>query len=238
EEIQRRGSVAFVRDYLLPRAIDINTMINMDIIGNPFDANGAMNDSMVRLYSAGPNESPSRHAARTIELIASVHVPYMDIGLQDGEDRQNRYSDHMSFSEAGYPAVRFVESLENSSRQHNDRDTIDGVQGAYLTRVTQTILTVVTSLADGLQPPRNMALRDADNGLRTLVWEPIPGASGYIVALRRPNALAYDYFEINEPNTTSVTWDGFVPTRFVGLAIAARDAEGLMGPLSPEFTIR
>src|SRR5690606_15523860 len=183
EEIQRRGSVAFVRDYLLPRAIDINTMINMDIIGNPFDANGAMNDSMVRLYSAGPNESPSRHAARTIELIASVHVPYMDIGLQDGEDRQNRYSDHMSFSEAGYPAVRFVESLENSSRQHNDRDTIDGVQGAYLTRVTQTILTVVTSLADGLQPPRNMALRDADNGLRTLVWEPIPGASGYIVAL-------------------------------------------------------
>jgi hypothetical protein len=238
EEIQRRGSVAFVRDYLLPRAIDINTMINMDIIGNPFDANGAMNDSMVRLYSAGPNESPSRHAARTIELIASVHVPYMDIGLRDGEDRQNRYSDHMSFSEAGYPAVRFVESLENSSRQHNDRDTIDGVQGAYLTRVTQTILTVVTSLADGLQPPRNMALRDADNGLRTLVWEPIPGASGYIVALRRPNALAYDYFEINEPNTTSVTWDGFVPTRFVGLAIAARDAEGLMGPLSPEFTIR
>jgi hypothetical protein len=238
EEVQRKGSIAFVRDYLLPRAIDINTMINMDIIGNPFDANGAMNDSMVRMYSAGPNESASRQAARTIELIASVHIPYMDIGLQDAEDRQNRYSDHMSFSEAGYPAVRFVESLENSSRQHNDRDTIDGVQGAYLTRVTQTVLTVVTSLADGLQPPRNMALRDADNGLRTLVWEPIPGAAGYIVALRRPNALAYDYFEINETNTTSVTWDGFVPTRFVGLAIAARDAEGLMGPLSPEFTIR
>jgi hypothetical protein len=238
EEVQRRGSIAFVRDYLLPRAIGINTMINMDIIGSPWDANGAMNDSMVRIYSTGPNESPSRHAARMIELIASVHVPYMTIGLQDAEDRQNRYSDHMSFSEAGYPAVRFVEGLENTSRQHNDRDTIDGIQGAYLTRVTQTILTVVTSLADGLQPPRNMALRDADSGLRTLVWEPIPGAAGYIVALRRPNALNYDYFEINEPNTTSVTWDGFVPSRFVGLAIASRDAEGLMGPLSPEFTIR
>jgi hypothetical protein len=37
---------------------------------------------------------------------------------------------------------------------------------------------------------------------------------------------------------TSVTWDGFMPDRFTGLAIAARDARGLMGPLSAEFKIR
>ena len=238
EEIQRRGSIAFIRDYLLPHNVDLNVMLNMDLIGNPLNASGAISDDILRIYSSGPNESSSRHAARTLELLTSIHVPYMSISIQDAEDREGRYGDHMSFSEAGYPAVRFVESLENPTRQHNNRDTIDGVQAAYFTRVTQTILTLTTSLADGLNPPRNMALRDAGNGARTLVWEPIPGASGYVVALRRPNALRYDRFEINEPGTTSVTWDGFVPDRFVALAIATRDAEGLVGPLSPEFIIR
>ena len=238
EEINRRGSLAFVQSYLKPRNIDINVMINLDIIGSPMDSNGAMDPSNVRIFSAGPNESASRQAARMLELLALNHVPYMALSVQDAEDRENRYGDHMSFSEAGYPSVRLTESLEDRSRQHNDRDTIDGVQGAYFTQVTRMILTIVTSLADGLRPPRNIALRDSGNGTRTLVWEPIAGASGYVVALRRPGALRYEQFEINEGDSTSVTWDGFVPDRFAGLAIAAKDSEGLMGPLSPEFAIR
>jgi hypothetical protein len=197
-----------------------------------------MDTGTVRVYSTGPNESTSRQAARMVELLALNHVPYMALVLQDAEDREGRYSDHLSFSEAGYPSLRFVESMEDLSRQHNDRDTIDGIQGAYFTQVTRTILTIVTSLADGLRPPRNIALRDAGNGTRTLVWEPIAGASGYVVALRRPGGMRYEQFEINEGDTTSVTWDGFVPERFIGLAIAAKDSEGLMGPLSSEFTIR
>jgi hypothetical protein len=237
EEVNRQGSRAFVRDYLLPRGIDINVMINLDIIGSPVDRTGAMDDRTVRIFSDGPNESLSRQAARTVELIALNHVPVMALNIQDSSDREGRYSDHLSFSEAGYPAIRFIQSLENQARQNSSRDTIEQVQAGYFTRVTQTVLTVVTSLADGLPPPRNIALREG-GGARTLVWEPIPGASGYVVALRRPNALRYEQFEINEPDTTSITWDGFVPDRFVGLAIAAKDANGMMGPLSVEFEIR
>jgi Peptidase family M28 len=237
EEIQRRGSIAFINDYMLPRQIDLNAMINMDIIGSQTGADGSMDDRNLRLFSAGPNDSPSRQLAREIELIALKHVPNMTIQLQDGIDRSNRYGDHQSFSDVGYPAVRFIESLEDVGRQHNDRDTIDDVQGAYLTRATQTILTVITALADGLRPPINIALREAGNSLRTLVWEPVAGASGYIVALRRPNALEYEYFEVDNPLTTNITWDSFVSDRFVGLAISAIDSEGLMGPLSSEFKI-
>lgn len=237
EEIQRRGSIAFVNDYMLPRQIELNAMINMDIIGSQTGPDGSIDDRNIRLFSAGPNESPSRQLAREIELIALKHVPNMTVQLQDSQDRSNRYSDHQSFSDVGYPAVRFIEALEDVSRQHNDRDTIDDVQGAYLTRATQTILTVITALADGLRPPVNIALREAGNSLRTLVWEPVAGASGYVVALRRPNALEYEYFEVDNPMTTNITWDSFVSTRFVGLAISAIDSEGLMGPLSPEFRI-
>ncbi len=237
EEVNRRGSQAFVQSYLLERDIDINVMLNLDIIGSPMDANGAMDAGTVRVFSTGPNESKSRQAARMIELMVLNHVPYMELALQDAEDREGRYGDHMSFSEAGYPAIRFIESREDQSRQHNERDTIDGIQGAYLTQVTRMVLTVVTSLVDGLRPPRNIALRDAGNGARTLVWEPIAGAASYIVAVRRPGALRYEQFEVSGEDT-SVTWDGFVPERFVGLAIAAKDSEGLMGPLSAEFAIR
>ena len=58
------------------------------------------------------------------------------------------------------------------------------------------------------------------------------------VRMRRPNAQHYDHFPVNEPGTTSITWDGFVPDRFESVAIATTDAEGLMGPLSEEFPIR
>lgn len=238
EEIGRNGSIAFVNGYLLPRQIGINAMLNMDIIGSQTGPGGSIDDRNIRLFSAGPADSPSRRLARAVELIVLKHAPNMRIVVQDAFDRDGRFGDHMSFSDAGYPAVRFIESLEDVSRQHNDRDTIDDVQAGYLTRVTQTVLTVATVLVDGLQPPINIALRDAGNGLRTLVWEPIPNASGYVVALRGATDLTYQRFEVNNPLATSVTWDGFVPERFAALAIAALDNEGLMGPLSPEYIIR
>ncbi|MBZ0297257.1 MAG: M20/M25/M40 family metallo-hydrolase [Anaerolineae bacterium] len=239
EEINRQGSIAFVNNYLLPRDVDITAMINMDIIGSYYGQDGTVDDRNIRLYSAGPNNSPSRHLARTMELMALRHAPNMSIQIQDAVDRENRYGDHQSFSDAGIPAVRFIQPLEDYSRQHNDRDTIDGVQGVYLTRATQTILATITALADGPRPPENIALRDAGNGARTLIWEPVSGASGYIVGLRSsPNTLTYQSFEISEPGVNSVTWDRFTPEDFYSLAIAAKDSAGLMGPMSQEYIIR
>lgn len=237
EEVGRRGSIAFVNDYIKAFNIDLVGMINLDIIGSQTGPGGSIDDRNIRLFSIGPNQSPSRHLARTMELIATKNMPNMRVVLQDAEDRPERYSDHMSFTAAGYPAVRFIESLEDRARQHNNSDTIDDVQGGYLTRATQTVLTAVVALADGPRPPSNMALRDEANGLRTLVWEGIPDASGYVVAVRPPGAMNYSYFEIPDPRT-NISWDGFIPTRYEGVAVAAVNATGLMGPLSSEYPIR
>jgi hypothetical protein len=155
--------------------------------------------------------------------------------VHDTVDREGRYSDHISFSDAGYAAVRFIEALEDPSRQHSDRDTIDGIQAGYLQSATQTILAVMTALADGPPPPENIVLRAAGNNERTLVWDGVSGATGYIVALRRPNGLIYsDYFPMN---TNSVTWDGFVADKYISLAIASVDEKGLIGPMSFEYAI-
>jgi peptidase M28-like protein len=235
EEIGRKGSLAFVNDYLVPRGITLDAVINMDIIGSATGPDGSIDDTNLRLFSAGPNDgSPSRLLARRLELLSTIYTPNLKIDIQDAVDREGRFSDHMSFSDANYPAVRFVEGLEDTSRQHNDRDTIDDVQAPYLRQVTQTILAMTTALADGPRPPANVSLRDNGDGTRTLIWEPTAGAVSYVVALRRPGSMRYDqYFEIAD---TSVRWTEFVPSS-AAVAIAAEDASGLMGPTSAEYYI-
>ncbi|MCC6805639.1 MAG: M20/M25/M40 family metallo-hydrolase [Anaerolineae bacterium] len=235
EEIQRTGSKAFVEDYLTANNIQVSAMINMDDVGSSTSPEGAVNDNEIRIFSAEPNESNSRQLARTLNLIAARLAPDMKVVVQETVDRPGRYGDHMSFSDQDYPAVRFTEALEDFSRQHSDRDTIDGIRASYLVNATKTILACMTALADGPPPPQNIGLRSAASNQRTLAWERVPGAVRYIVALRRPDSLAYNqYFEISEISTT---WDGFVASRFASLAIAAIDDSGLIGPLSPEFAI-
>ncbi len=235
EEIQRKGSIAFVDDYIRARNIPVTAMLNMDIIGSYTGPEGAINDRQIRMYSADPNNSTSRQLARELHAIASRLAPEMEIDVQPAVDRAGRYSDHMSFSDAGYPAVRFVEALEEVDREHTDRDTIDDIQIGYLVGATKTILACLTALADGPAQPQNIQLRDNGDGLRTLVWSPVDGASSYVVALRPPGALTYsDMFESTE---TSVTWKGFVASSYGSLAIASKDANGLIGPFSFEYAI-
>ncbi len=235
EEIGRKGSQAFINDYLIPYGIRIDAMINMDIIGSSTNADGALDDRRIRVYSAEPNESPSRQLARALNMIAFQHVPGMEIDIQSTGDREGRYSDHLSFSDVGFPAVRFIEQVENPNRNHNNTDTMDGIRPAYLLRATQTILAGATVLADGLRPPTNISLRAEGGGLRTLLWERVSGARSYIVALRRPGSLRYD--EQFETGETSAVWDQFTADRWAGLAIAVKDSEGIMGPLSTEYPI-
>jgi hypothetical protein len=235
EEIGRVGSIAFVNEYLIPNNIAIDAMLNLDIIGSSTGPDGSINDRELRVFSADPNDSPSRQLARELQIIARRHSPEMAISMQATVDREGRYSDHMSFSDAGYAAVRFIEMNEDLNRQHNDRDTLDDVQALYLTRSTQTILAVATALADGIRPPSSVQLREDTDGLRTLVWERRDEAAGYLVALRSVGSAAYD--EIFEVSDTFVRWDGFVPSRFSGIAVAAIDQNGLVGPFSFEYQI-
>lgn len=241
EEMQRQGSIAFVREYLQASNIAVDAMINLDIIGSSTAASGAVDDNRIRLFSAEPNTSVSRQLAREINLIAERHLPAMSVEVQPTVDREGRYSDHISFSDAGYASVRFIEMLENPNSQHTDADTLTGIRASYLTSATQTVLVTLVSLASGPRPPENIVLRDdgvADSAglpLRTLVWQTVPDATGYIVALRPPGSLIYNNYFVSEANF--VQWSGFRADRFEAVAIAAQDATGLMGPLSFEYMI-
>lgn len=234
EEVGRLGSIAFVNDYVKRNNIDLITYINVDAIGSQTYANGTVNDRQMRVFSKGPDTSRSRQIARTTNLVAFNYVPNLEIVVEDAYDRLGRYGDHFSFEEAGYPSIRFIEMAENTNRL-DSTDTIDGVHPGYFRRTTQAILTVVTALADGPRPPTNIALRDNGDGTRTLVWEAIPDANGYVVALRRPNSFIYQQFETTE---NSVRWDGFTPQNFSAIAIASKNSQGMMGILSQEIGVQ
>jgi hypothetical protein len=233
EEVGRQGSQAFVNDYIKARDIPVFAMINIDTIGSWDAPDGTINDQEIRIFAGRSNDDPSRQLARTADLVGTIYDSILRADVQSQIDREGRYGDHQSFTDAGYPAIRFIEALEDTPNRES-RDTINGIEPAYLVEATQTILGFVTVLADGPRPPLNMVLRDMDNGMQSLVWEPINGAVSYIVALRLPNSIAYsNYFETS--GATSGEWDGFA--QYEALAIAAQDADGLIGPFSEEYKI-
>jgi hypothetical protein len=234
EEENRQGSRAFVQNYIKYYNIPVIAMINLDTIGSWNDSSGNIDDIDLRVYSGGPNDSRSRQLARMTNFLGYNLSLNLNLIVEDAIDREGRYGDHFSFQEAGYPSVRFIEALEDHYNREG-RDTIDKVEPAYLVKSTRTVLGVVLALAGGPRPPRNIAFRDMGNGMSSLVWEPVNGATQYIVALRRgADSLIYDQqFTVIDP--TSGEWDRW--RQYEAVAVAAVDSNGLVGPLSSEFKI-
>ena len=232
EEIDRQGSRAFAA-WIKQSNIDLVGMINLDTIGNVHDFAGIVNDRQLRVFSAPPNStSPSRKLARSANFLAYNYELDMDLQVQDAIDRENRWGDHFSFSELGYPAVRFINAHEEK-RNADPTDTIEYIEPDYLRRATQASLAVLLSLADGPRPPANIALRNREERAQELVWEPT-AAQSYIIALRPPGSLIYaQQIQFDE---TKLSWDGFAD--YEAIAIAAIDERGVIGPLSSEINPR
>ena len=231
EEHNRQGSKAFVQNYVVPNNLDLIAMINVDTVGSWNDSQGNINDKQLRVFASG--QEGSRQLARMADFLGYNLDLRLDINYVDAIDREGRFGDHFSFDEAGYPSIRFIEALEDHYNREG-RDTLDKVEVSYMADATRTILGVVDALSGGLRPPRNIQLRDAGGGNRSLVWEPVQGAKSYIVALRLPGSLYYNQqfaWSSTETDATNL-WDSYE-----GLAIASVDANGMIGPLSQEFKI-
>ena len=233
EEVGRQGSITFAK-WIYDDGVDVIGMINLDTIGNIHDFSGNREDRYLRVFSAGPNDtSVSRRLAREANFLGHNYNLDINLHVMDAVDRENRWGDHQSFSDLGYPAIRFINAFEEK-RNADPTDTIEFIEPDYLRRSTQAALALVTALADGPRPPANIALREREDGKKELVWEPVEEAASYIIALRPPRSLIYaDQLPFNE---TKVIWAGF--NDYAGIAIAAIDVRGVIGPLSHEVVPR
>src|SRR5215469_8783945 len=104
-------------------------MLNTDIPGGDNTTNTTPADlTSFRLYSSGiprerlsskpdgttDNTSPSRGVMRYVGTWGGAYVPTMTMLPKLREDRPGRASDHVSFINNGFPAVRFMETFECS----------------------------------------------------------------------------------------------------------------------------
>jgi Peptidase family M28 len=180
--------------------LTIEAVLNNDIVGGLGGGDGAADNRSVRVFSEGPEDSPSREIARAIRRQAATYLPSHEVRLVARHDRFGRGGDHTAFNQNGYPGVRFTEARENYSRQHAAEDTLSGVSPAYLARNAKVNAAALAVLA--LAPPapsvldghgRPLLERGSSGYDATLRWNKSPGAVGYRVFWRRAWAADWEY---------------------------------------------
>src|SRR5205823_5046116 len=171
--------------------IPIEAILNNDIVGGDTGGNGIVDGATIRVYSEGPEDSPSRELARFVQRWGARYVPSHRVRLMARPDRFGRGGDHSAYNQFGFAAVGFRESRENFTRQHDVRDTFEGISPAYLAQNARVNAAAAATL--GLGPAAPVVVNERgqptigrqptgyDANLR---WTAAPGAVGYRVFWR------------------------------------------------------
>ncbi len=231
EEQNRLGSTHFVNDRLLT-GWRFDGMMSADIVGGRPGIPQA-----VRLFSPGPVGSPPRQLARYLQFVGNMYLPLFPFDLIDAQDRDGRYSDHVSFLQAGIPAVRMTESQEDHARQHNGNDTADFIDYSYVRQVTQLHIAVLGNAAGAPAMPVAPTITPmAEPGAYILTWIPDTSAAGYAISFRpvgSANYTSFRYVNTNEAGNVAIT--GLDPAVQYAVSMAGLDGNGRIGLFSPEI---
>ena len=211
--------------------IPIQAWFNNDIVGGSRGGDGITDSATVRVYSEGPEDSPSRSLAMFAQRVAAQYVPSHRIRLMARRDRFSRGGDHSALNAHGFAAIGFRESRENYSKQHGVNDTIDGVDFKYLAQNARANAAGMATLALAPPPPVVVTPRGAPTIDRRpsgydahLRWQASLGAAGYRVVWR--NAWAPDWQqEVYVGNVLEYTMPRMNIDDWV-FGVAARDATG------------
>ena len=234
----------------------VEAQLNNDIIGNTLGQNGATEGSYVRVFSEGTRaletpdqaarrrynggevDSPSRNLARFVSALAERYLHGFGVHMIYRTDRFSRGGDQVPMLEAGYPAVRFTEAVENYTREHQDVRTENGIQYGdvleavdfdYLAQVTRVNVIAMAALAIAPAPPEGVKIEGAVSTDTTVSWAPSAGAAGYRVWWRDTTAPQWMH---NQPagNATSLVLKGVnIDDWFFG--VAAISADGYESPI-------
>jgi Peptidase family M28 len=209
----------------------IQAWFNNDIVGGSRGGDGSIDGATIRIYSEGPEDSPSRSLAQFAARIGAIYVPNHRVRLMARRDRFSRGGDHSALNAQGFAAIGFRESRENYAKQHGPNDTIDGVDFHYLAQNARVNAAGMATLA--LAPPPPVVTND--RGAPTidrrtsgydahLRWQASPGATGYRIFWR--NAWAPDWeHELTVGSVTEYTFPKMNVDDWV-FGVAAIDAAG------------
>lgn len=245
-------------DYAKAQGWTVKAVLNNDIVGNSRGSDGYVDDRHVRVFSEGPradldektrkaqrayggeNDSPSRNLSRYVAGLAAARRDGFAVRQVWRADRAGRGGDHLPFEELGYPAIRFTVAVENFHRQHqnvrveegeNYGDLPEAMDFRYLARVTELNVAALAKLARAPMPP----VAKADFAVKTftvLSWQPVAGASQYVIWRRPTDGSTWDAKPIVVDNQTlTKRFDGLRGDDWV-FGVSARAADGTESPIS------
>ncbi len=222
--------------------------LNNDIVGNTTGSGGAKDDRTIRVFSEGTKatetpeqaksrrynggevDSPARQLARYVAALGPAAG--LKVEMVYRTDRYSRGGDQVPMLEAGFPAVRLTERQENYDRQHQNvrveggrryGDTLDGVDFAYLAKVTRLNVAALAALASAPAPPTGVTIEGAVSPDTVLKWQPVPGAAKYVVWWRKTTAPTWE-FSRGVGTDTSATLKGIdIDSWFFGVSAVAAD---------------
>lgn len=235
----------------------VEAQLNNDIIGNIHGQSGVIDNTHVRIFSEGTKatetpeqaaqrrynggevDSPSRNLARYMERLSHQYLTNFKVRMIYRTDRFDRGGDQVPMLEAGYPAVRVTEAVENYTREHQDvrtdngiayGDVLSAVNFPYLAQVTRLNAITLASLAWAPAPPTNVKIAGAVTPDTTISWSAVSGATAYRIWWRDTTALQWNNSRWVDGNSTSLTLKGInIDDMFFG--VSAVSANGYASPI-------
>jgi hypothetical protein len=233
EEQGTFGSRHFVERALANNLL-IDAAINNDMIGGREGI-----PQSVRLFSVGPDTSQERQLARYIDTIGRLYLPNFPVEMIDGLDREGRWGDQREFVNAGYTAVRLIESEEDLSIQNSRRDTWSLIDYGYLRQVVQLNLATLANMACA-PPPASIAEPVSAPGSFLVAWVPEPQVQGYAISVRPLGSDRHSQFRyVSAEQAGNVILSGFESQGGYAISIATINDRGCLGAFSsPEIILR
>jgi hypothetical protein len=177
--------------------------------------------------------------ARYYEFVAGLYVPAFPIDVLDQEDREGRYGDHREFVNAGMPAIRLTQSVENPELLNSRRDTWEKVDYNYLQQVVQMNVAVAANLAGAPATPETPLIRAMEEpGHYQLNWTVDPQTAGYIIAFRPMTEGTYPTFRfVRTREAGNVALTGFDPAKRYAVSMGALDKYGRVSDFTDEVIV-
>jgi hypothetical protein len=247
EEVGLSGSQTYAAT-AKQKGMQIEAVLNNDIIGSDVAGNGQSATNVLRLFAAGPEDSPARELGRYVKQIGERLVPSMHVNMVFRGDRFLRNGDQTPFVRQGCAAVRLTSASENYENQHTTTDTFANTSVPYAARVTRINGAVLASLALAPVPPvLNWAFESGPNNgghvpLLTrgksgydavLHWLPNtePDLAGYSVVIRSTTSPVWER-EVWVGNVTTYTMPD-VSIDDIVIGVKAVDKDGNASLVSP-----
>ncbi len=191
---------------------ELEGVLNNDIVGGDTTPGETLQSkNRVRVFSQGilpsdpleqiraalsigaENETPSRQLAREILEVDRTYsgspTPFQAV-MELRLDRFMRGGDHRSFSNEGFPAVRFTEWRENFDHQHQHVRTENGKEYGdllkfddfnYIAQVAKLNMATLGTLAMSPGRPQNVKVLTSNLDNDTILrWDPPLSASGAV----------------------------------------------------------